>query len=184
MTAREPATRRGRRPLRECGPRDARSRGARSAPGWSLTAVVRKGALMRIRGQPEAGAWPGSAALPRRDGVRGFGMPCLAGAVQLVAARRRACRGAVQPGARPGGAGSHGLVSGAAPAPGPQARAEAAVREERLAAALSRGPYRPSPPPAAADLGAPRRRDLLDAVEEHGGLSPEARAAAAEITTR
>jgi hypothetical protein len=62
-----------------------------------------------------------------------------------------------------------------------QAGAEAAVREQRLAAALSR-PYRPSPQPAAADPGAQRRRDLLDAVEEHGGLSPEARAAAAEIT--
>jgi hypothetical protein len=46
------------------------------------------------------------------------------------------------------------------------AAAEAAVREQRL---------------AAADPGARRRRDLLDAVEEHGGLSPEARAAAAEI---
>jgi hypothetical protein len=63
-----------------------------------------------------------------------------------------------------------------------RARAEAAVRGERLAAALSRGPCRPSAPPAAADLGAQRRRDLLDAVEEHGGFSPEARAAAAEIT--
>ena len=65
---------------------------------------------------------------------------------------------------------------------GRRARAEAAVRGERLAAALSLGPYRPSAPPAAADLGAQRRRDLLDAVEEHGGFSPEARAAAAEIT--
>jgi hypothetical protein len=63
-----------------------------------------------------------------------------------------------------------------------RAVAEAEVREQRLAAALSRGPRRPSPQPAAADPGAQRRRDLLDAVEEHGGLSPEARAAAAEIT--
>ena len=63
-----------------------------------------------------------------------------------------------------------------------QAVAEAAVREQRLAAALRRGPYRPSPQPAAADPGAQRRRDLLDAVEEHGGLSREARAAAAAIT--
>jgi hypothetical protein len=53
-----------------------------------------------------------------------------------------------------------------------QAVAEAAVREQRLAAALSRGPYRPSPQPAAADPGAQRRRDLLDAVEEHGGPEP------------
>jgi len=63
-----------------------------------------------------------------------------------------------------------------------QALAEAVVREERLAAALSHGPYRPSPPAGAADPGARRRRDLLDAVERHGGLSPQARVAAAEIT--
>jgi hypothetical protein len=62
-----------------------------------------------------------------------------------------------------------------------QALAEAALREQRLAAALSRGPYQPSPPPAA-DPDAKRRRDLLDMVDKHGGLSPEARAAAAEIT--
>jgi hypothetical protein len=62
-----------------------------------------------------------------------------------------------------------------------QALSEAAVREQRLAAALSRDPYRPSPPPAVADPGAQRRRDLLDAVDKHGGLSPQARTAAAEI---
>ena len=56
-------------------------------------------------GQPEAGPWPGSAALPRRDVVRGFGVPGLAGAVRLVAAWRGAGRSAVQPGARAGGAG-------------------------------------------------------------------------------
>ena len=62
-----------------------------------------------------------------------------------------------------------------------RALAETSVREQRLAAALSRGPYRPSPPSAAADPGAQRRLDLLDAVEKHGSLSPRARVAAAEI---
>jgi hypothetical protein len=59
--------------------------------------------------------------------------------------------------------------------------AAAAMREQRLAAALSHGPYQPPEPPADVDQGAQRRRDLLDAVEKHGGLSPEARAAAAKI---
>ena len=62
-----------------------------------------------------------------------------------------------------------------------QERAAAAVREQRLAAALSRGPWRPSPPSADTDPDARRRRELLDAVEKHGGLSPEARAAADKL---
>jgi hypothetical protein len=65
-----------------------------------------------------------------------------------------------------------------------QERAEAAVREQRLAVALSRGPWRPSPPSADTDPAARRRRELLDAVDKHGGLSPEARAAAGKIAKR
>ena len=65
-----------------------------------------------------------------------------------------------------------------------QERAAAILREQRLAAALSRGPYRPSPPPAGADPDARRRHELLDAVEKHGGISPEARAAADKIAKR
>lgn len=65
-----------------------------------------------------------------------------------------------------------------------QGRASAAAREQRLAAALSRGPWRPSPPSAGTDPGARLRRELLDAIEKHGGLSPEARAAAAKIANR
>ena len=65
-----------------------------------------------------------------------------------------------------------------------QERAAAVLRGQRLAAALSRGPYRPSPPPAGADPDARRRHELLDAVEKHGGISPEARAAADKIAKR
>jgi hypothetical protein len=65
-----------------------------------------------------------------------------------------------------------------------QERAAATARQQRLAAALSRGPWRPSPPSAGTDPDARRRRELLDAVEQHGGLSPEARAAAGEIAKR
>ena len=65
-----------------------------------------------------------------------------------------------------------------------QERTAAVLRGQRLAAALSRGPYRPSPPPAGADPDARRRHELLDAVEKHGGISSEARAAADEIAMR
>jgi hypothetical protein len=65
-----------------------------------------------------------------------------------------------------------------------QERAAAVLRGQRLAAALSRGPYRPSPPPTGADPDARRRHELLDAVEKHGGISPEARAAADKIAKR
>jgi hypothetical protein len=59
------------------------------------------------------------------------------------------------------------------------ARADALVRQQRLEAALSHGPYKPqagSPPGSGQDAQA--RRVLLEAVERYGGLSPEARAAA------
>jgi hypothetical protein len=60
-----------------------------------------------------------------------------------------------------------------------QAQAEAMTRQRRLETALGHGPYRPETgPPPAADQQARTRQELLDAVERHGGLSPEARAAA------
>jgi hypothetical protein len=59
-------------------------------------------------------------------------------------------------------------------------RAAAAIRRQRLAAALSRGP-RPAPPQPGPDPDARRRRALLDAVDKHGAISPEARAAADAI---
>ncbi len=62
------------------------------------------------------------------------------------------------------------------------ARADALVQQQRLEAALSRGPYKPqagSPP--GSDPDAQARRALLEAVERYGGLSPEARAAAEKV---
>jgi len=46
------------------------------------------------------------------------------------------------------------------------------TRGKARSGAIAR-PYRPSAPPQAADLGAQRRRDLLDAVEEHGASAPK-----------
>jgi hypothetical protein len=65
-----------------------------------------------------------------------------------------------------------------------QERAAAVLRGQRLAAALSRGPYRPSQQPASATPDARLRHELLDAVDKHGGISPEARAAADKIAKR
>ena len=62
------------------------------------------------------------------------------------------------------------------------ARAGAVVQQQRLEAALSRGPYKPpaeSSPGSGPDAQA--RRVLLEAVERYGGLSPEARAAAEKV---
>jgi hypothetical protein len=63
------------------------------------------------------------------------------------------------------------------------AQADATVRQQRLAAALAHGPYRPqaagSPP--GSDPDAQARRVLLEAVERYGGLSPEAAAAAEKV---
>jgi hypothetical protein len=58
------------------------------------------------------------------------------------------------------------------------ARADAVVQQQRLEAALSRGPYRPQ---AESGPDAQARRVLLEAVERYGGLSPEARAAAEKV---
>lgn len=59
-----------------------------------------------------------------------------------------------------------------------RARAEA-MKQQRLEAALSHGSYRPEPtvPPGSDEL-ARARQELLEAIERHGGLSPQARAAA------
>jgi hypothetical protein len=60
-----------------------------------------------------------------------------------------------------------------------RARAEALTQQQRLEAALSHGPYRPgTAEPPASDGRARARQELLEAVERHGGLSPQARAAA------
>jgi hypothetical protein len=62
------------------------------------------------------------------------------------------------------------------------ARADALVQLQRLEAALSNGPYKPqagSPPESGPDVQA--RRELLEAVERYGGLSPEAQAAAEKV---
>jgi hypothetical protein len=59
-------------------------------------------------------------------------------------------------------------------------RAEAALQQQRLDAALSHGPYRaqPDPPP---DERARARQELLEAAERYGALSPQARAAAEKV---
>ncbi len=61
-----------------------------------------------------------------------------------------------------------------------RARAEAMTQQQRLDAALSRGPYRPqsAPPP---DERARASQELLEAAERYGGLSPQARAAAERV---
>jgi hypothetical protein len=62
------------------------------------------------------------------------------------------------------------------------AEADAAARQQRLDAALGRGPYRPqAASPADEGPAAQARRELLAAVEQYGGLSPQARAAAEKI---
>lgn len=63
-----------------------------------------------------------------------------------------------------------------------RARVEATAQQQRLNAALERGHYQPAQPgPPDSGERARTRRELLDAVEQHGGLSPEARAAAEQI---
>jgi len=57
-------------------------------------------------------------------------------------------------------------------------RAEAALQQQRLDAALSHGPYRPQAPAPASDERARARQELLEAAEKYGALSPQARAAA------
>jgi hypothetical protein len=66
-----------------------------------------------------------------------------------------------------------------------RAQAEALVQQERLEAALQHGPYRSdtSVPPDSGER-ARARRELLDAVERHGALSPQARAAAENAKRR
>jgi hypothetical protein len=60
-----------------------------------------------------------------------------------------------------------------------RAQAEALIQQQRLQAALSHGPYRAeTAEPPAADERARARQELLEAIERHGGLSPQARAAA------
>jgi hypothetical protein len=59
------------------------------------------------------------------------------------------------------------------------ARAETLARRQRLETALSHGPYRSeTAAPPASDARAQTRQELLKAIEQHGGLSPQARAAA------
>jgi hypothetical protein len=63
-----------------------------------------------------------------------------------------------------------------------EAQAEAAAQQHRLEAALGHGPYRPGRPvPPPSDERAQARRELLDAVERHGGHSAQARAAAEKV---
>jgi hypothetical protein len=60
-----------------------------------------------------------------------------------------------------------------------RARLEAMAQQQRLGAALSHGPYRAETAEApASDERARARQELLEAIERHGGLSPQARAAA------
>jgi hypothetical protein len=60
-----------------------------------------------------------------------------------------------------------------------RAQAAALTQQQRLDAALSHGPYRPeTAEPPASDERARARQELLEATEQHGGLSPQARAAA------
>jgi hypothetical protein len=66
-----------------------------------------------------------------------------------------------------------------------QAQAQALVQQERLEAALSHGPYRPETGvPSVSDDQARARQELLDTVERHGALSPQARAAAEKAKRR
>jgi hypothetical protein len=60
-----------------------------------------------------------------------------------------------------------------------RAQAEATAQQQRLEAALSHGRYRAetAEPPASDELTR-ARQELLEAIERHGGLSPQARAAA------
>jgi hypothetical protein len=56
------------------------------------------------------------------------------------------------------------------------------IEQQRLEAALSRGPYRPQADFRAADDERARaRHELLEAVERYGGLSPQARVAADKV---
>jgi hypothetical protein len=64
--------------------------------------------------------------------------------------------------------------------PRQRTRAEAALQQQRLDAALSRGPYRAQPDPPA-DERARARQELLEAAERYGALSPQARAAAEKV---
>ena len=61
-----------------------------------------------------------------------------------------------------------------------RARAAAMAQQQRLDAALSRGPYRPQPAPPP-DQQARARQELLEAAERYGSLSPQARAAAEKV---
>jgi hypothetical protein len=62
------------------------------------------------------------------------------------------------------------------------ARRDEVAQQERLDAALSRGAYQPqvAAPPGPDPVGQ-ARRELLEAAERHGSLSPEARAAAEKL---
>jgi hypothetical protein len=62
-----------------------------------------------------------------------------------------------------------------------RARAEAMMQQQRLDAALSRGPYRPRSAPPPPDERARARQELLEAAERYGSLSPQARAAAEKV---
>jgi type VI protein secretion system component VasK len=63
-----------------------------------------------------------------------------------------------------------------------RARAEAMAQQQRLDAALSHGPYRPEPQPAPPPGEQARaRQELLEAAEQYGSLSPQARAAAEKV---
>jgi hypothetical protein len=62
-----------------------------------------------------------------------------------------------------------------------RARADALVQQQRLGEAMSHGSYSPRSAPPASGERTRARQELLDAIEHHGGLSPQARAAAEKV---